>query len=165
LKNEMTKWGVGPRFTVFAFIYCLVMLGLTKRLDPVLRITGTPGVSYKYLVAAGLVLIITGVPFYLSSLVSVMRAFKEGRLVTDGAYGMCRHPVYAAWVVFFVPAIALFMDSWALFSAPFVMYFIARALVSKEDVYLEEAFGQEFLAYKQRVPAFLPYGWMKGKTS
>jgi protein-S-isoprenylcysteine O-methyltransferase Ste14 len=165
MANTMTKWGVGPKFTIFSFIYCLIMLGLTTYFNPFLKITKSRAISYQGLELIGAVLIVLGIPFYLFAIVSVMRAFKEGQLVTTGVYGMCRHPVYAAWVVFFVPSIALFFDSWVLLSAPFIMYLIARALVAKEDVYLEEAFGPEYLAYKKQVPAFIPYGWMKKKRS
>jgi protein-S-isoprenylcysteine O-methyltransferase Ste14 len=49
------------------------------------------------LVWFGIIIILLGIPFYLSSLVSVMRAFKAGRLVTSGVYGMCRHPVQHGW--------------------------------------------------------------------
>ena len=165
MTNKMTKWGVGPKFTIYAVIYCLIMYGLTIYFDPLLRITKTLNLSYPSLVMIGVILIVLGIPFYLSSLISVMRGFKEGRLVTNGVYGMCRHPVYAAWVVFFVPGIALFMDSWAFLSAPFIMYLMARILVAEEDVYLKEIFGQEYVAYEQNVPAFLPYGWIKRKTT
>ena len=150
MTNKMTKWGVGPKFTVYASIYCLIMFGLTIYLDPLLKITKTLSISYQSLELIGIILIVLGVPFYLSSLISVMRGFKEGRLVTNGVYGMCRHPVYGVWVVFFVPSIALLMDSWALLSAPFIMYLMARTLVAKEDYYLTETFGQEYLAYKKR---------------
>jgi protein-S-isoprenylcysteine O-methyltransferase Ste14 len=94
----------------------------------------------------------------------VMRAFKARRLITSGVYSMCRHPVYAAWLLFFVPSLALFINSWAFLSAPFVMYFLVGALVTKEDIYLEETFGQEYLAYKHKIPAILPYGWLKRNT-
>ena len=109
----------------------------------------------------GIVLIFLGIPFYLLALVPVMRAFKTGRLLTSGVYGMCRHPVYAVWLVFFVPGIALLVNSWAVLSAPFVMYFLLRTLVNKEDIYLEETFGQEYVTYKRKVPAILPYGWLR----
>lgn len=159
--NQMTEWGVGPKFTIYSVIYGVLMFGLTLYFDPLFKITFIP---YSVLVRAGIVLLIMGIPFYIFSLVPVMRAFKEGRLITNGVYGMCRHPVYAAWVVFFVPALSLFLNSWALLSAPFVMYFIAGALVVQEDIYLKETFGQEYLAYQQKVPAILPYGWLKRTT-
>ena len=157
----MTKWGAGPKFALYSAIYCLLMFGLTRYLDPLFKITL---VAYRMLVWIGLILIALGVPFYLFSAVSVMRAFKAGRLVTGGAYGMCRHPVYSAWLVFLVPGIALLINSWAFLTAPFVMYLILRALVKEEEIYLEETFGQEYLAYKEDVPAVLPYGWLKRRT-
>jgi protein-S-isoprenylcysteine O-methyltransferase Ste14 len=154
----MTRWGVGPRFALYSVIYCGLMFWLTRYFDPRFKITFVP---HRMLVWIGLILMVVGIPFYLFSLVSVMRAFNAGRLVTRGAYGMCRHPVYAAWVVFLVPGLALLLNSWALLTAPFVMYFLARTLVHKEELYLEGKFCQEYLAYKQKVPAILPVGGLK----
>jgi protein-S-isoprenylcysteine O-methyltransferase Ste14 len=159
--NQMTEWGVGPKFTIYSVIYGVLMFGLTVYFKPLFQITLVP---HEILVWIGIILIVLGIPFYLFSLVPVMRAFKAGQLITSGVYGMCRHPVYAAWLLFFVPALALFMDSWALLSVPFVMYLIARTLVTNEDIYLEKTFGQEYMIYKQNVPAFLPYGWLKRNT-
>jgi protein-S-isoprenylcysteine O-methyltransferase Ste14 len=161
MTSQMTKWGVGPKFTLYTTIYCLLMFGLTRYFDPLFKITFIP---YRMLLWFSSILILLGIPFYLFSIVSVMRAFKAGKLVTSGVYGMCRHPVYSAWLVFFVPGIALLINSWALLSAPFVMYLLVRALVKKEDIYLEENFGQEYLSYKHKVPAILPYGWIKRNT-
>jgi len=162
MTDAMTKWGVGPRFTRYFIIYGVLMYALTWYLDPIFTITF---VQYRTLAAAGTVLVCLGIPFYLSSIVSVMRAFRAGELVTGGVYGMCRHPVYAAWLVFFVPGIALLLKSWLLLSAPVVMYFVAKGLVREEDAYLEKTFGQAYLAYKDRVPSMLPYGWFRNKGS
>ena len=90
-----------------------------------------------------------------------MRAFKAGHLVTDGVYGMCRHPIYASWVIFFVPGIVLLINTSIGFSVPVVMYFILRSLVKEEDQYLEKTFGEEYLAYRKKVPAVLPIGWLR----
>ena len=158
MTNEMTKWGVGPKFTLYSAVYCVFILVLTAQLNPFFKMTFVP---YPVLASIGIILILTGVPFYLLSLVTVMRAFKAGRLVTGGVYGMCRHPVYAAWVIFFVPGIVFLINSWISFSAPVVMYLILRTLVKEEDAYLERTFGTEYLAYKEKVPAVLPIGWLR----
>jgi protein-S-isoprenylcysteine O-methyltransferase Ste14 len=55
----------------------------------------------------------------------------------------------------------LLLDSWALLSASLVMFVIASAVVRSEDAYLEETFGQEYLSYKRKVPAIIPWGWLK----
>ena len=158
MANEMTKWGIGPKFTLYSAVYCTFIIVLTARNNPSFRMTFAP---YLVLASIGIILILMGIPFYILSLVTVLRAFKEGRLVTQGVYGMCRHPVYAAWVIFFVPGIVLLMNSWIGFSAPVVMYVILRILVKEEDGYLERIFGAEYLAYKEKIPAVLPIGWLR----
>ncbi len=158
MSQEMTKYGVGSRFTILSVIYGLILVLVSIFFDPVFKI---PYVPYKYLVMAGVLLIVAGFPFYLSALVGVMRAFEEKKLLTNGSFGMCRHPVYAAWVVFFVPAIMLFFNTWLGLTAPVFMYVLIRVLVDKEEIYLEEMFGEAYLIYRKRVPLVLPIGWLK----
>ncbi len=43
------------------------------------------------------------------------------------------------------------------------MYLLLRILVKKEEIYLKETFGDEYLAYKKRVLPVLPIGWIKQK--
>ncbi|MFZ5568809.1 MAG: methyltransferase family protein [Thermodesulfobacteriota bacterium] len=156
MTNKMTKWGCGPRFGLYSAFYCILMFGLTIYFEPLFTIAFIPYGFSRWLAIAPLIL---GIPFYLFSLVSVMRAFKAGKLVTKGVYGMCRHPVYSAWILFFIPGLALLLNSWALLSASVVLYFLARFMVREEDMYLEIMFGEEYLKYKSEVPAILPYGW------
>ncbi len=161
LTKPMTEYGVGPRFAVYTALYCLVMVALTRYFDPRLTITLVP---YSTLATAGTILVLLGIPFYLLSVLTVIRAFKARRLVVTGTFSMCRHPVYSAWIVFFVPGIALLLSSWPLLSAPFVMYLVAVALVKEEEAYLEVTFGKEFQAYRKKVPAIVPYGWLRKNT-
>jgi protein-S-isoprenylcysteine O-methyltransferase Ste14 len=160
MKNRMTEFGVGPRFTVYSALYFVFMYGLGIFIGPLSGITRATGMSSRIRVTAGAFLIVLGIPFYLFSLIPVLKAFKEGRLVSSGVYGACRHPVYAAWMLFFMPAIALFADSWPFMTAPGAMYLMAKPLVKREDEWLERTFGQEYVEYKKRVPAFMPYGWL-----
>jgi protein-S-isoprenylcysteine O-methyltransferase Ste14 len=157
MPKEMTKWGVGPRFLIYSVLYGVPIIAATIYFYPLFQISVIP---YHILASVGAILILIGIPFYIISLVSVMRAFKAGHLVTNGVYGMCRHPIYSAWVVFFVPGIVLLINTWIGFSVPVVMYFILQALVKEEDQYLEKTFGEEYLAYKRKIPAVLPIGWL-----
>lgn len=103
----MTKWGVGSKITAWSIIYGLMVILVSIYFAPMFNI---PYVPYKFLVISGVILIVVGLPFYIYALMTVMRAFEARALVTRGSFGMCRHPVYAAWVVFFVPAISLFFN-------------------------------------------------------
>ena len=90
-----------------------------------------------------------------------MRAYNADELVTDGIYKCCRHPLYASWVVFFVPGIVLIVNSWLGLTTPIFMYFILCRLVKKEEIYLESVFGSEYIHYKRKVPWILPVGRLK----
>jgi protein-S-isoprenylcysteine O-methyltransferase Ste14 len=156
--SQMTHWGVGPKFGIFMITYGTLVIALSMHSHPAFTLSLIP---HPISASIGIVLIIMGIPFYLFSLSSVMRAFKAGKLVTTGVYGMCRHPVYASWVIFFLPGIALLMNTWLGLTVPILMYFVLRALVKDEDTYLEKTFGPDYLAYRQKVPPVLPVGWIK----
>ncbi len=160
MKTKMTFWGVGPKYALFSALYCSFVVALSKYTGPFFEI---PFVPYYILKTTGITLIITGLPFYIISLVTIKRAYTADSLVTEGPFGICRNPVYAAWVVFFVPGIMFLLNSWIGLSAPFVMYFIILMLVKEEEEYLESVFGHEYLEYKEQVPIILPIGWFKSK--
>ena len=114
---------------------------------------------YSVLVTIGSILMFIGLPFYTVSLSRAYRAFDSGVLMTNGVYAVCRHPVYASWIVFLVPGMALLSNYWIGLTAPVFMYIVARVLVKKEESYLEERFGDKYIRYKNKVPAFIPRPW------
>jgi protein-S-isoprenylcysteine O-methyltransferase Ste14 len=160
MTNKMTFWGVGPKYGLFSAVYCILMVALSKYFDPFFTIHFVP---HDVLVTIATILILIGIPFYIVSLVTIKRAFSAGRLVTEKTFGMCRHPVYSAWIIFFVPGIMLLNNTWIGLSAPLVMYILLLNLVKKEEAYLETVFGNEYLAYKEMIPTVLPIGWFKSK--
>lgn len=107
---------------------------------------------------AAIVLIAVGIPFYIISEVVVMKAYNADRLITGNIFKCCRHPLYASWVVFIGPGVVLLLNSWIDLTTPIFMYTILRILVKKEELYLENRFGTEYLRYKNKVPCILPYG-------
>jgi len=72
---------------------------------------------------------------------------------------MCRHPVYGAWVVFNVPGMVLFFNSWLGLVVPILMYVTLRLLVRSEEEHLEQTFGEEYREYRSRTPAVFPLLW------
>lgn len=149
----MTVWGVGPRFTVLSVGYGAVCLAASFLFPDVFRIDFIPA---WVLMLLGALLIAAGLPFFIVSVVAVHRAYGAGRLLTGGVYGLCRHPLYAAWVVFLVPGMVLIARTWLGLSVPIFMYVLLRILVREEEAYLESRFGEEYRTYRARVPAVLP---------
>jgi protein-S-isoprenylcysteine O-methyltransferase Ste14 len=95
---------------------------------------------------------------------AVLRAFAAGELVTDGVYGICRHPLYGSWIVFIVPGIELLLHSWFGLTTSIAMYATLRVLARREEAFLADKFGESYLRYKARVPFVLPVGWLKPKS-
>jgi len=72
-------------------------------------------------------------------------------IITTGVYAYSRNPIYLAFI-FFPIGLGIFFDNlWVLLSfipALFTVYHIA---IKKEEAYLEEMFGEEYLNYKKKV--------------
>ncbi len=154
----MSRWGVGPIFAFISIGYTILVLFITRYFYPIFQIRIIP---YYILAVIGIILIIIGIPFFIIAIMQVTRAYNANKLVTDGVFRCCRHPLYASWVVFIVPGIVLLANSWIGLTVPLFMYLILNVLVKKEEVYLEEVFGSEYSDYKQRIPSILPFGCLK----
>lgn len=98
--------------------------------------------------------------FYISQIFSRLKTSIEPwkpttAIISTGIYAYSRNPIYVAFCL--VPVgLGLIMNSvWLLLSflpAAFLVYVIA---IKKEEFYLEEKFGEEYLAYKARVRRWL----------
>lgn len=152
MARRMTVSGVGPIIAAISGPYLLLALIMTYACGDVFVVKGIP---YPWFAAFGSVLLGMGLPLFLRSARAVRRAFRKGKLVTEGCYSVCRHPVYASALVC-ITGVAMFFRSWLLFSVPLVAYAAIRFLIKKEDDYLEEEFGEEFLEYKRKVNALFP---------
>lgn len=158
MKEKMSRWGVGPTFAFLSISYGMIMLAISRYFHPAFQI---PFVPYWLLWILGIALIVIGVPFFIISVKTVMKAYNADALVTQGVFRCCRHPLYSSWVAFIVPGIVLLANSWIGLTAPLFMYFLLCKLVKKEEIYLEHVFGSEYLKYKKEVPCILPVGCLK----
>jgi len=160
MTKPMTLWGVGPLWALISISYAIAA-GFITRTFPALRI---PEALYPALTFLGIFLIVLGLPYYVLSARAVLRAFAAGELVTDGVYGICRHPLYGSWIVFIVPGIELLLHSWFGLTTSLAMYAALRVLARREEACLAEKFGDSYLQYQARVPFVLPVGWLKQKN-
>ncbi len=105
----------------------------------------------------GYFLLVPGAALWLMAIVQLLSGFSSGILVTSGAYGVVRNPIYASVALFILPGIALLTLTWvylvpALFLAAGVLIFIR-----KEEAQLTQAFGQAYLNYLARVNRLIPF--------
>ena len=153
--DQMTRWGVGPRFAGLSILFGSLALLLTHLSGDLFRMNFMP---YEILAPAGIVLIIAGLSVSLTAFVTVTRAFNTGQLVTTGVYAICRNPSYSAWVFLIAPGIMLLANTWLGMTTVPIMYAILSILVKTEERYLKDRFGSEYAEYRNRVPSILPVG-------
>lgn len=81
----------------------------------------------------------------------------DHKLVVSGAYRYVRHPIYASMLLLMTMSIALVGTFPGAVIG--VVLFIAgtEIRVRAEDRLLGERFGETFVAWQRRVPAYLPF--------
>lgn len=157
MTTKMTRWGVGPIFSLASVTYAVAVFVLSHG-RPKLAIEP---VAHFALVTASIALIAVGVPMVVLSAKAVMRAYNANQLVADGMYRICRHPLYGAWIVFIVPGIELLFGNWPGLTTPVAMYLLLRVMARKEEEYLLARFGDSYRQYRRRVPFVAPLGWLR----
>lgn len=82
--------------------------------------------------------------------------WKNQRLAAVGPYALTRNPLYVG-SLFATLGVGLVTASFLLtvLLFGFIMAYYSRT-VAREEAYLEQQFGAEYLAYKQAVPRWLP---------
>jgi len=158
--KRISRWGIGPIFAAASIIYAVVTMIISRHFGQLFKIESAQGPT---LIVVGVALILLGIPFFVVAILTVSKAYKADKLVTGSVFRCCRHPLYASWVVFIAPGIVLLSNNWISLSTPVFMYVILRLLVRKEEEYLEERFGADYLKYKSSVPCILPYGSLLGR--
>jgi protein-S-isoprenylcysteine O-methyltransferase Ste14 len=153
MSANMTRWGIGPLWTGVTAI-CAIPVLLAQHLHrDLFTFYFVPRLC---VIVCALVLLAVGVPFLASALITLHRRFDGHHLVTSGPYRLCRHPIYAAWTLFLVPAIMLLVDAWIGLAVPIIMWATLRLMVPREERWLATTYGAEYQAYRARVPAVFP---------
>lgn len=151
--KQMTRWGIGPKFTIISVIYAAIVFTIQNILFSELRF-----VIYSTLInkIIGIVLMLIGFIIFLIPAFTIDKYFYEGKLCTKGVYAYLRHPIYAAWISFIMPGFVIFSGSILGITIPIFMYIIFRTLIPVEEKYLLDKFGDEYREYQSKVWAVFP---------
>ena len=97
--------------------------------------------------------------FWISSIMTIRKAFDEKKLLTNGVYGLTRNPMYAAFILFLIPSVSFLMNNPLIVLASGALYIVFRMKIHKEEAYLLEVFGDDYRWYAVRVPRLIPRLW------
>jgi protein-S-isoprenylcysteine O-methyltransferase Ste14 len=112
----------------------------------------------------GLVLYVGGYALMAWALAALGRQYQPGgsvprpgeRIVVEGPYRLVRHPMYAA-ALLGAFGVSFLLPSWGYLCA-FCLYLgLIVPLVRSEEEGLRRVFGREYEAYRERVPALVPF--------
>ncbi len=156
--KQMTRWGIGPKFTIISLIYTAIVFAIQNTIFSEFRFVIYSTLINKIL---GIVLMLIGFIIFLIPAFTIDKYFYEGKLCTKGIYAYLRHPIYASWISFIVPGIVILRGSTLGITIPIFMYIIFRALIPVEEKYLMDKFGDEYLEYQSKVWAVFPKLWGK----
>ncbi|HOW51365.1 MAG TPA: isoprenylcysteine carboxylmethyltransferase family protein [bacterium] len=153
MAKKLSTFGSGPLIFLWVLPY-LLAAGWIDRLYPALfSVNAIPFDAARY---GALILAAAGAFFYSMTIRRLLRGLRETRLITDGPYGWSRNPLYAAFFVFFIPAIALAMRSWLVLTTCVVFYGAFRVTIGREEKEMTEHFGDEYRRYCARTSLLFP---------
>ena len=160
-KRTVRRQSIGSRGIQMA----LNLLGFVFLFSPLIRVgilrlhvfPPSPTVS-----ALGLLLTLAGCALAIWARVTLGRNWsasvtvkEEHTLMTRGPYAFVRHPIYSGLLLAVLGAAIVFGDA-ASFLA-FLFIFTGFRLKSRtEESFMQQEFGQQYTAYKQRVKALIP---------
>lgn len=152
--------------SVLLFIPILVVWGSGRDSSPLIFV-----VSYPYRLISYLVMLSAVALFFMTALQIDVLEFlglngffgekeEDSKLITDGFYRFCRHPMYffaiiALWAFPMLKQIDMVGNGFI------TLYFLLGAWL--EEQRMMEDFGSEYQEYRQNVSMFIPFKWFKRK--
>jgi len=113
--------------------------------------------SIRFIKPVGYLLLLPGLILWGTAVIQLMTGFSKGKLVTTGAYGVVRNPIYSSATFFILPAVALLTLTWVYFVPSVFLYAGVMIFIGKEEKQLTKAFGKEYEDFLARVDRLVPF--------
>lgn len=152
-QHGMNIIGQGGKIILFT-LPALIAAILVHNLLP--EIAALPG-ALSFLRPVGYILLIPGLILWGSAVSQLLIGFPQGKLVTSGAYGVVRNPIYSSVTFFILPAVALMTLTWVYFVAAIFLYAGVMIFIGVEEKQLTQVFGKQYENYLARVDRLVPF--------
>jgi protein-S-isoprenylcysteine O-methyltransferase Ste14 len=157
--NGMNIVGQGGKIILFMVPSLFAAMWVHQDLP---RTAALPG-SLGFLKPIGYLLLVSGMVLWAVAIVQLLVGFPKGKLVTTGAYGIVRNPIYSSVTFFIFPGVALLTLAWVYLVPSVFLYLGVMIFIGTEEKQLTKVFGQAYEDYVARVDRLVPF--KKPKTS
>lgn len=155
-KKHLPLFGVGPIYAAVCVILTVVAVNLGQQdfakagIIPALKI---PSLITGIILTVFGIFIWCGAVFHAKLDASIIR----NKLVTTGAYGLVRNPIYSAFM--FACTGVLFISGNVFFYPLFFFFwaFMTVLMINTEEKWLEKTYGDEYREYKKKVNRCIPW--------
>jgi protein-S-isoprenylcysteine O-methyltransferase Ste14 len=156
--NKLNYLGIGPKIGGVTIPLLAITIFISLKYKQLFSIYSGESRLMMYL---GILLVISGLILYFSTLPLLLKGLKETKLITTGAYALCRNPLYAAFILFLLPGIGLIMNSWIVLSICFLAYLLFKINIRSEYLEMKNIFGDEYKKYSEATPELFPLSLKK----
>ena len=73
------------------------------------------------------------------------------KIIIDGPFARTRNPIYLSFALFDIGVALLLNNLWIILALAVLMVYVDIGIVRREEHYLEQEFGDDYLEYKQSV--------------
>ncbi len=113
--------------------------------------------SVSFLKPAGFVFLVPGLVLWAAAIFQLLTGFSKGQLVTTGAYGVVRNPIYSSVTWFILPAVTLLTLTWVYLVPSVFLFAGVMIFIGVEEKQMQLAFGKEYTDYLTRVDRLIPF--------
>jgi len=152
-QNQMTIIGQGGKIILYT-LPSLIAAILVHIYFP--QIAALPE-SIRFIQPVGYLLLLPGLILWGAAVIQLMTGFSKGKLVTTGAYGVVRNPIYSSVTFFILPGVALMTFTWIYLVPSIFLYAGVMIFIGKEEEQLTKAFGKVYEDYLARVDRLIPF--------
>jgi len=152
-QNGMNIVGQGGKIILF-MLPSLIAAVLIHKYAP--NIAALPE-SISFIKPVGYLLLVPGLILWAAAVIQLLFGFSKGKLVTTGAYGVVRNPIYTSVTFFILPAVALMTLTWVYFIVSVFLYAGVMIFIGTEEKQLAKAFGKEYEDYMTKVDRLIPF--------
>ena len=122
----------------------------SKKID-VIHIPNQTLTSILILLIGILILIIPVSKFIKSkTTIDPIKFKKVNKLVTSGIYKYSRNPMYLGLLLIVISSSVLYLNIYSVSTPMIFYYWINRFQIKREEIFLSEKFGKEYLLYMTR---------------